>query len=188
MSDKEGPKGRLFIAAEMPEGIVSAVAEYARKIEPAFPGRYVPRQNYHVTLAFLGDTLLSSILDLDQIVREAAAGMEPFECSLSQAGSFGKRHSAIVWAGLTNQDRLSLLARRIRKGLDARGFSYDPKPAKPHITIARGVDLTGRSLPPLPNATGEIRTTAVFLSTRRDGNLVYLPEVAISFGEDKVRK
>lgn len=183
MMDEKGPEGRLFIAAELPESITSAAAGYARKIEPAFPGRYVPQTNYHVTLAFLGMTPLSAILDLDQALRAALKEMEPFECALSGAGYFGRKQSAIVWAGLTNSGKLTELAGRVRRELERRGFSYDTKPAKPHITLARGVDLTRRRLPEITSqASGIVQKAAVFLSTRRDGQLVYLPQVAIPIG------
>ena len=180
--DTVGPRGRLFIAAELPESIVRAAAQYADLLEASFPGRYVPAQNYHVTLAFLGLTPLVAIRDLDQAVTEALCGIAPCTCALAKPGAFGKQHSAIVWAGLTNSEYLAGLARRIRRELDIRGFSYDTKPARPHITLARGVDLTGRRLPPLPEASGEISKVAVFQSMRRDGALIYLPEVAISLG------
>lgn len=182
MSDASGPSGRLFIAAELPEQLVEATENYAQELQRSFPGRYVPPQNYHVTLAFLGLTPLKSILDLDQAVREALDGCQACRCALSEAGAFGKRHSAILWAGLTNSGFLTDLAKKVRRALDARGFSYDPKPARPHITIARGVDIVGRQLPPLPKASGLISKVAVFQSLRRDGALVYLPEAAISLG------
>lgn len=181
MSGPDGPTGRLFIAAELPQSIRDALAEYAGELEHSFPGRYVPRTNYHVTLAFLGNTPLAAILELDQILRKAAEGLNPIPVALDKPGRFGKPYSAIVWAGLTNSSVITNIAKRVRQGLDAHGFSYDPKPAKPHITIARNVDTASRRLPPLPEAQGEISSMAVFLSTRREGNLVYLPEVAISF-------
>lgn len=184
MSDSaSGPTGRLFIAAELPQAVRDALADYAASIERAFPGRYVPASNYHVTLAFLGNTPLGSIWELDQVIRDAAAKTAAIPVALDRTGRFGKAYSAIVWAGLTNSDQLSQVARLVRRGLDAKGFSYDPKPANPHITLARSVDLSGsRKLPPLPAADGEITSIAVYLSTRRDGDLVYLPEVAVSLG------
>lgn len=183
MTESTGPTGRLFIAAELPQTITNPLAEYAAAIEHAFPGRYVPVSNYHVTLAFLGNTPLKAICELDQVIREAATDTAPIPVALDRTGRFGKPYSAIVWAGLTNSDLIARLAKQVRRGLDAKGFSYDPKPPNPHITLARNVDLSGsRTLPPLPSANGEISSIAVFLSTRRDGNLVYLPEAAVSFG------
>lgn len=182
MSSGSGPTGRLFIAAQLPANIRDTLADYATRLEKAFAGRYVPAANYHVTLAFLGNTRLSAVLELDQVLREAAQDFEPIPVKLDKPGRFGKAYSAIVWAGLTNSDLLTRLAKRVRRGLDAHGFTYDPKPANPHITLARNVDTAGRTLPALPEAAGEISSTALFLSTRREGSLVYLPEVAVSLG------
>ena len=48
---------RLFVAAEVPEDVRSAVAEAVAPLRERFPkARWVPTQNQHVTLKFIGST------------------------------------------------------------------------------------------------------------------------------------
>ena len=47
---------RLFIGILLPRAVQDSVAESARLLEQhCAAGRFVPRENYHLTLAFLGE-------------------------------------------------------------------------------------------------------------------------------------
>ena len=48
---------RLFVAAEVPEDVRAGLAESVARLRERFPkARWVPPQNQHVTLKFLGST------------------------------------------------------------------------------------------------------------------------------------
>lgn len=175
MTSSGARSGRLFLAAELPAVLKEALAGYALETEADFPGRYVPPANYHVTLAFLGDTSFDVVPVLEKVLIDAAAGTKPFAARITKAGHFGRPQQAIIWAGLSAENILVQLASKVRRGLDAASIAYDPKPPRPHITLARGVNLTSRTLPRPPEAEGTISDLTVFHSTRRDGALVYLP-------------
>ena len=51
-----GIRVRLFIGILLPRAVRDSVAESARLLEQhCAAGRFVPRENYHLTLAFLGE-------------------------------------------------------------------------------------------------------------------------------------
>ena len=46
---------RAFVALELPEAFADEVAGLARRLEATCAGRFVPAENHHLTLAFLGE-------------------------------------------------------------------------------------------------------------------------------------
>lgn len=64
---------RAFVALEPPEGFAEDVAAMVRVLSAAVQGRFVPRQNYHVTLAFLGDIDEAQVREAMDAMDEACA-------------------------------------------------------------------------------------------------------------------
>ena len=76
------------------------------------------------------------------------------------------------------------LSEQLRMRLDAAGFSYDPKPMRPHITLARKVDVRGVDPGSLDvaRAIGTISTLALYHSDRIDDRLTYTPIAEVPLG------
>ena len=155
---------RLFIAAELPERMLEALAETSALLRGAVRGRYVAPDSFHVTLAFLGDVegyRADGAADaLESACREAAC----FEVSLGELGSFGRRSKATLWQGFDEKGALPEIAQSVRGELRARGFAFDDKPFMPHVTLMRAADLTSGFLPAPAPARGEIRDITLFHS------------------------
>lgn len=175
MSAGPGDSGRLFIGIPLDDAMRKALGVYARQIEPRAPGRYVAPKNYHVTLAFLGDTPFASVPHIRTCLEQTAIRTSAFDTSFAGTGHFGKDTSATLWAGLAGAQRIDEMARDLRSRLDAIETPYDRKPCRPHITIARKVDMTRASLPPLAAARGRLDRVVLFHSRRERGALVYAP-------------
>lgn len=176
------PAGRLFIAVPLPGRMARSLSQLAQKLSRQLPGTYVPAENYHVTLAFIGDAPLRLQQELQPFLTETAARFPAVPVSLSALGHFGPAKSATLWAGLENGEALLPLADAVRSGLKERGVPFDTKAVRPHITIARKVNLTRAELPPLPDASGKMDTLTLFHSTRIQGRLTYLPLVQAPLG------
>ena len=59
---------RLFIALEIPPVLRDGMAIMSRQLRERIQGRFIPPENYHITLAFIGETLEMSIpLAIDAI-------------------------------------------------------------------------------------------------------------------------
>ena len=90
---------RLFIAVELPENMLDALAETSADLRDCVQGRYVRPDMFHVTLAFLGELEAAKIPALESIIERIASQHSPIEISLGELGSFGKRGNAILWQG-----------------------------------------------------------------------------------------
>lgn len=162
---------RAFIALELPEGFVEDVAAMARVLSAAVEGRFVPRQNYHVTLAFLGDVDEAQAREAMDAIDEACAEAAAVPMCPDGLGKFGRASDATLWMGLTPDAELTGLADRMREALGARGIGFDDKPFLPHITLARRAKLPKGALPELafPLPCSAARVTLFKSTLSRDG-------------------
>lgn len=162
---------RTFIALEPPEEFVEDVAALARVLSAAVEGRFVPRQNYHATLAFLGDVDEAHARDAMDAMDEACAGAEAVPLRSDSLGKFGRASDATLWLGLAPDPGLTNLATRLRELLRAHGIPFDEKPFLPHITLARRARIPKGLLPELafPLPCDAARVTLFKSTPSRDG-------------------
>lgn len=162
---------RAFIALEPPEGFVEDVAAMARMLSAAVEGRFVPRQNYHVTLAFLGDIDEAQARGAMDAIDEACAEAAAVPMRPDGLGKFGRASDATLWLGLAPDAELAGLADRLREALRLRGIGFDDKPFLPHITLARRARLPKGALPELafPLPCNAARVTLFKSTLSRDG-------------------
>lgn len=162
---------RAFIALEPPEGFVEDVAAMARVLGAAVEGRFVPRQNYHVTLAFLGDIDETQAREAMDAMDEACAGAAAAPMRPDGLGKFGRASDATLWLGLAPDAELTGVANRMREALRSRGIGFDDKPFLPHITLARRAKLPKGALPELafPLPCNAARVTLFKSTLSRDG-------------------
>jgi 2'-5' RNA ligase len=80
---------RLFVAIDMPDAAKDALAVLAEELErQAEGGRFVPRENFHLTMAFIGET--GRVNDARAVVQRVNRLHldEPFGLRLQGIGSF----------------------------------------------------------------------------------------------------
>lgn len=167
--------GRLFIAAELPDAVIRALELFSSELQQRTRGKFVSPDNYHVTLAFLGDTSLILVPEITALIQKAADRFCSIPVSLSQPGYFGKPGNAIYWYGIDHAAPLVHLAERLRQLLRLSGIRFDEKPVLPHITLARHIDSTRAGLLSSCRASGNVTHITLFHSTRIKGVLTYLP-------------
>lgn len=138
---------RAFIALELPRIFADGVAELARGLATVCDGRFVPVDSYHLTLAFLGELDEAGVRAALGALGAACVGTGPVELEAEGIGTFGRGRSTTLWLGVRPSEELGLLASRVRGELAARGVSYDEKPFRPHVTLARRARLPRGGLP-----------------------------------------
>ena len=138
---------RLFIAADLPDAVLDALAETSAMLRGSVRGRFVAPDSFHVTLAFLGEVPGSRVPVLQEVLDEVAGSCAPFDIALGELGMFGKRGKAALWQGFRQAGELRELAQAVRVGLRAQGFAIDEKEFLPHVTLMRAADLTAGVLP-----------------------------------------
>ncbi len=167
---------RVFIALELPEPFVDDLAAVARQLAVHVSGRYMKRDTYHVTLAFLGEIDEGTLRAALDAVDEACAGAGPIPLRASGLGRFGAPSDATLWLGLDPVGELTRLAEGVRERLGSHGVPFDKKAFRPHITLARRARIAGRPLPALAfPCPDEASRVTVFRSILDSSGATYKP-------------
>jgi 2'-5' RNA ligase len=130
---------RLFVAADIPSTVRDRLADAAATLREDLPGgRWVPPENWHVTLKFLGSTWPRLVEWVEEACARVASEHAPIETRLSGLGAFpGGRRARVLWAGLDDQaGRLAAVAAGLEREV-AREFRPEKRPFAAHLTIAR---------------------------------------------------
>ena len=130
---------RLFAAVEIPEDIRGALAEAVLPVRERFPkARWVPIQNQHVTVKFLGSTYPRLVEWVTGSISTVAGHHAPFPTRVEGLGAFPSgRRARVLWAGLYDGDGpLERLAAALDEAL-AREFAPEKRAFTPHLTVAR---------------------------------------------------
>ena len=135
----DGPAQRLFIAIEVPRPAREVVAVAIRPWREAFPrARWVPPDNWHVTLKFLGRTPAHLALWVEETVAAIAAVHGPATVSARSLGAFPSAQRArVLWAGIDDPaSGLAALVADLEAGL-AEEFRVEMRRFHAHLTVAR---------------------------------------------------
>jgi 2'-5' RNA ligase len=154
------PKVRLFAGVELPADARTAIEVATAPLRMTIPGfRWVPAENLHLTLVFLGWMEAVDVEPIRASLEAAVAPAPPFVARLGATGRFPERGKVrVLWVGFTTAvDALTDLADRARAGVADR--VTDARPFRPHVTVARArqpvrVGATAMAVPSLDNEVG----------------------------------
>lgn len=174
---------RLFIGLGLPEDVRSTLYQSVSAL--GIRGRETRRENYHVTLAFLGEHD-EKRKNVENAITAAARTCAPFSLSIDGYGYFGRRNNALLYAKLQTSQPLYALADSVRMRLSGAGETYDDKPFAAHITLMRQTNLTTVDLQapftPIP-FTADCVT--LYHSARVQDVLRYRPIFTAKLGRDE---
>lgn len=177
---------RLFFGLSLPDAARRAVAAFAAQAQSAVPGRYVPAENYHVTLAFLGEVEPRRLAQAQETLEHCVQSFPAPRLAPSGAALFGKSQNGILVLRFDSEPSLAPLHGALISALRARDLPADPGPFTPHVTLARHARAQEAALRALgaPAAAGFCaREAHVFLSARdSDDILRYTPLFSTPFG------
>lgn len=101
--------------------------------------------NWHVTLFFLGPRPDWQIGILGQLIDSSFHEIHSFTSPLKGLGVFPEEGKPrVLWLGLDNIQPLMAAYAALGNLLQENGFHVDPKPLKPHLTLARIKTLADR--------------------------------------------
>jgi len=131
---------RAFIAVEIPlplrEAVCKATASLQKNIGSAV--RWVPMQNMHLTLKFLGDVSLANVEMLSQMLRAEADLFPCFELRLNGLDSFpNQKRPRVLYIGIHAPATLESLQRGIDSASRRLGYESEERGFSPHLTIGR---------------------------------------------------
>lgn len=149
------PGRRLFVGLPLPDEAARTVAAIVDGVRAAgLPSaardvRWVRLDGLHLTLRFLGptpDDLVDPTVNAVNAVARAAEG--PIDLELSGAGTFPRAaRPRTLWIGVAGAtDALDRLAKLTEEHLVATGWPAEPRPYRPHLTLARSDGVSVGSL------------------------------------------
>jgi RNA 2',3'-cyclic 3'-phosphodiesterase len=125
---------RLFVGLDLPWELRQRIAMLAGA---GIPGaRWVPPENYHVTLRFIGEAPRYLAEEIDQAL--AALKAPSFPLRLAGVGTFAKGgRSQSLWIGVERSEPLDRLQGKIETALQRCGLEPERRRFQPHLTLAR---------------------------------------------------
>jgi len=124
---------RLFVALSLPSEIKAQLAA----ISGGIPGaRWVPPENYHLTLRFIGEVQSWQAEEVDTAL--AAIRAPRFDLALAGIGTFekaGRIQSLNVTA--ERSEALARLQTKVETALQRVGLEPERRRFAPHVTLAR---------------------------------------------------
>ena len=125
---------RLFVALDLPWALRERLAMLSAA---GIPGaRWVPPENMHLTLRFIGEMPGHRAEDIDHAL--AALRARRFAVTLAGVGTFAKGgRSTSLWVGVERSQQLDHLQSKIETALQRCGLEPERRRFQPHVTLAR---------------------------------------------------
>ena len=123
---------RAFVGIPLPEEAADAL-EAAQAGIPA--GRVVPHDNFHLTLAFLGEQPRPVLED----AHDALGGVRTpgFSLRIDGLGMFGGARPRVLFAQVAAEPGLAQLHRKVLRAVREAGIELPRERFHPHVTLAR---------------------------------------------------
>lgn len=178
---------RTFIAIQLPAEIQNGLAKVESELKPLIGTavRWVPPENIHITLKFLGDTPLQKTKQVQEIIRHTAEFFQPFTISVGQIGAFPNiQRPRVLWVGLQTGPELAKLQAIIDQETARIGFASENRAFSPHLTIGRvnqtnpsaelsNITACVKNYPPITLGSFSAQSVAHIRSDLRPSGAVY---------------
>jgi 2'-5' RNA ligase len=130
---------RCFIAVGIPGSVMKAIAGVVDTLRKSGADvKWVPQENIHITLKFLGSTDEAIIGEIKESLRRIVAAYRPFAIRIAGTGYFpAGRRPRVVWIGIDDAGALPDLQRDVEKEMVKFGYEEEKRPFSPHLTIGR---------------------------------------------------
>lgn len=132
---------RSFIAIEIPTEIQTVIlreTKNLRQILKKWLIRWVPQENIHLTLKFLGDVSPANLDNLKDRLFQELHQIPAFDISVRGLGAFpNPRRPRILWIGVEAPHELTVISQTIESVASHFGFIPEMRPFSPHLTIGR---------------------------------------------------
>ena len=130
---------RAFLAIALPDDIKAKLTEAIQRFTPvASEVTWCTRDQFHLTLAFLGQVSPAILPHVTAAVDRVCASTPSFTCRAYGFGFFGtKRNPSSLWAGIDPAPGLMSLQERLWTELKKFGFENSGRDFRPHVTLGR---------------------------------------------------
>ena len=165
-------KIRTFIALELPPFLRHELSSQAKLLagqDKRQQIRWMPRENYHLTLAFLGNVDSARLTNLLFVLEQELESVEAVPCKFSAITPFPFSRPKIVAALLECTAELLLLQTDVAKCVQSSGISPDRRRFVPHVTLGRLKPRVGKSV--------DLQSDNIFLTGVADAVTLFQSEL-----------
>ncbi|TWU07915.1 RNA 2',3'-cyclic phosphodiesterase [Stieleria varia] len=138
---------RSFISVPLAPLITAGAAKLIKKLKPFDEGiKWVPLDNFHLTLKFLGEVDNTEVPTICNRLREIAEDYDPFELSFAgmRAMPSGQRPRILSVKVADESGSLVQLVGELETSMADLGFKQEPRDYVPHLTLGRTRSNTRR--------------------------------------------
>lgn len=124
---------RLFVALDLPWSLKQQLSRLAGGLPGA---KWIPPDNYHLTLRFIGEMPAHRAEEVDFALASLRA--RGFSLSLAGLGTFSKSgRPTAIWVGVERNPQLDHLQNKIETALQRIGLERERRRFAPHVSLAR---------------------------------------------------
>jgi len=130
---------RCFISVNLPVETKKALGSVVTELKKAGADvKWVPVDNIHLTLKFLGNTDASSIPEITESLSKKLSHYNIFYITIAGVGCFpSERRPRVIWVGIEDAAVLQDIQKDIDTVMVRFGFAPEERPFSPHLTVGR---------------------------------------------------
>jgi len=171
---------RVFFAIEFEDEMKNFLYQIQNEVrQQCMAGNFTHKENFHLTLRFIGEQSQQQIEQLMSSLKETAGSIPEFEVRLNKLGKFDRGNKKIIWVGLQKSRKLNNLYDKLESTLESRGYAKEERGYSPHITLAREARIENyqqlSDKIEVSNLAIRVKSISLMESTRINNKLCYLP-------------
>lgn len=132
---------RAFIAIDLALEVITSLEKTIGQLKQRIPGsvvRWVPAENIHLTLKFLGDVPIANLDPLKRNLQDETGKHSAFDIQVQGIGAFPSiRKPRVIWSGIEAPAELAALQQAIDLGTASLGYASEERDFSPHLTLGR---------------------------------------------------
>ncbi|MCW2278462.1 RNA 2',3'-cyclic phosphodiesterase [Heliophilum fasciatum] len=182
---------RLFFAITLPETVTKALTDLQWRVRFQLKrGNYTQPDNFHITVAFLGEQPDDVPDLLIPPLNALAKYTSPFSLTLDGMGRFGYGNPfRALWMGVQGErTRLNYLQETVSMICEVLGYPTEERHYRPHVTLVRHAVFPPNTEEvmtwtiPRNKATFKVNHFVLMESVTQHGRVVYRPVHTFHFG------
>jgi 2'-5' RNA ligase len=155
---------RLFIAMTIPDAVKGAIQkaqEELRRVIPEKAVRWTRREQFHLTLQFLGNVPACRVAELIGTIRPLCEAFSPLRLRAARIGFFpNARFPRVVWVGMNDlKNRLAVLWTAVQSATQPFTKEAPELEFTGHVTLARVNRLRRDHADDLARSAGRFENT-----------------------------
>lgn len=171
---------RLFFAISLTPGIRNSLDEVQKQLQKSAwdnKVKWSKPDNLHITLRFIGNSKAENVIALQEKAEKIAENTKNFKLELGGLKLFpNSEHSRVLAVDVLRSNELLNLAKKLETIVCNCGFTPEPRPYNPHLTLGRtksNLKLNPVELPTIKTHSMIVDSFVLFDSTHQDHNKIY---------------